>query len=129
MFFSTRRCHHTLLLNTSQFKEIQKAEQFFDNTLVTTSSLGEKLAEHNRTMSIAHCGSAGAAYMLNNKAQVNGHWTFSIHGAANTVTPGAVTDAVEKCGRIPEFDTPRYNICSYITDVFLSSTLSPNSLM
>lgn len=125
VFFHPPLSPHTAL-NTSQFIEIRKAEQFFDNKLVTASSFGEKLAERNLTMSIAHCGSAGSAYMLNNKAKINGHQTFSIHGAANTVTPEAVTNVVDKCGSIPEFDTPRYNICRYITDVFLSTTLSPH---
>ncbi|THB73079.1 MAG: hypothetical protein D6B25_15645 [Desulfobulbaceae bacterium] len=112
-------------LNTSQFHEIQTAERFFHNRLITAVSLGEKLAEKNFSISIAHGGSAGSAYMLNHKAKLNSHRTFSIHGAENCTTSEAVSDAISIHGKIPKLDVPRHTICRYLTDVFLATTLAP----
>ena len=81
--------------------------------IVTTDSLGQRLAAAGRSMMAIHCGSAGSGLLINHAVRENGHRTFSIHGAAATLTPEIVPHVLAACGPIPSEDMPTTEVVAY----------------
>ena len=93
-------------INTGKFKDLMAAESQLDGRLVQADGMGCALARAGKSYAVAHSGSAGSAYMVNHKADVNGHWTFSVRGRGKTKTPRAVDDMVARFGPLPKFEVP-----------------------
>ncbi|MDJ1017589.1 MAG: alkaline phosphatase family protein [Paracoccaceae bacterium] len=100
------------LVDTADFAALWGLKER-SGAIVTSASMGERLASSGRTLWTMHCGSAGSGLLINHAARENGHQTFSIHGAVATLTPEIVPEIVAKCGPIPEQDLPRLDVVAY----------------
>lgn len=73
--------------------------------ILQAPGLGARLADAGLHMAAAHCGTAGAARLLNDAAGTrDGAWTFTPHGRDQSATPEAVDSAVAALGALPEGD-------------------------
>lgn len=111
------------VLDTSKAPDIAAAETAEAGAFVTAATLGDRLAQAGKRMAVVHTGSAGSAYMINPRARRNGHWTFSVHGAAHTQTPEAVEEVVARFGPLPERALPRLPDQSYAAKVMTGHVL------
>lgn len=85
--------------------------------------IGAHLAAHGRRMGSIHCGSAGSAFLLNPAAADGGHWTYTPHGAAASLTPDAVHRADALVGPAPAPDLPRFRWVEHAGKVFQALAL------
>lgn len=108
-------------LNTAKFDHLSRLK--VHEPVVTCSSLGHALAAAGKRMEVVHCGSPGAAYLINHDVAALGHETFSVHGEAATQTPEAVRRIVPKQGSLPPQDVPKRASMEYGGRVFVNSTL------
>ncbi|ALG89043.1 MULTISPECIES: alkaline phosphatase family protein [Actibacterium] len=99
-------------IDTSDFAHLALMRERLD-AIVTTQSLGQALAAQGKRMGAVHCGSAGAAFLINHDVARNGHWTFSVHGEAATQTPEAVARGIALCGGLPAMDVPKFDVVDY----------------
>ena len=109
-------------LNTASFDHLSRLKA--REPVVTCSSLGHVLAAAGKRMKSVHCGSAGAAYLVNHDVAALGHETFSIHGEAATQTPEAVRRAVSTYGPLPPKEVPQLAPLAYANRVFVNSVLT-----
>lgn len=79
--------------------------------------LGARLAASGKRMAAIHCGTAGAARLLNDAAGRDGAWTFSVHGRDRTLSPGAVDRAVAAVGPLPDMAIPKVAATAYAAAV------------
>ena len=99
-------------IDTGSFEHLSLAQQRMGE-LVTAGSLGQALATRGLTMSAVHCGTAGAAYLVNHKAAANGHATFSVQGEEFSQTPQAVREVIARLGPLPGKDIPKFDVVDY----------------
>ncbi|NNU80070.1 nucleotide pyrophosphatase [Halovulum dunhuangense] len=112
--------------DTSNFDHLVRMEKALGR-VITSDTLGAALVRHGKRMGAVHCGSAGAAFLLNPLvADQPGHWTFSIHGEHKTRTPEAVRRAVEACGPLPGTEIPKLDVCRYAGRVAGALALGPD---
>ncbi|MGL5115286.1 MAG: alkaline phosphatase family protein [Beijerinckiaceae bacterium] len=112
-------------IDTSLFDDIQLAEKRLGRSLYEAPTFADALAEAGKTLAVVHTGSAGSAYALNPRAHEHaGHWTFSALGAAHTLTPTAVEEAVVRFGPLPERELPRFNEVAYAARVLSELVLA-----
>jgi phosphonoacetate hydrolase len=111
-------------IDTSKFADLSLLSGADPRGIVTTETLGERLARAGKSMAVVHSGSSGSAFLINPKARENGHWTFSIHGRDFTVTPEAVDEMVARFGPPPEPALPRFPQMDRATDVFVAHVLA-----
>ncbi|MEM0938092.1 MAG: alkaline phosphatase family protein [Pseudomonadota bacterium] len=81
--------------------------------LVTTDSLGQRLAAAGRRMLAVHCGSAGSGLLVNHAVRDNGHRTFSVHGSDATLTPDVTAEVLALCGTPPADVAPKIDTVAY----------------
>jgi hypothetical protein len=81
--------------------------------IVTADSLGQRLAAAGRSMMAIHCGSAGSGLLVNHSVRDIGQRTFSVHGAAGTLTPEIVPGILAACGPLPNHDVPKLDVVTY----------------
>jgi hypothetical protein len=81
--------------------------------IVSTDSLGQRLAAEGRSMMAIHCGSAGSGLLINHAVRENGQRTFSVHGAGATLTPEIVPGILATCGPLPGQDVPKFDVVAY----------------
>lgn len=81
--------------------------------IVSTDSIGQRLAAEGRSMMAIHCGSAGSGLLINHAVRENGHRTFSVHGGAATLTPEIVPGILAACGPLPSQHVPRFDVVAY----------------
>lgn len=100
------------LVDTAQ---IDRLLQLSDRTgaIVTADSIGQRLAAEGRSMIAIHCGSAGSGLLINHAVRENGQRTFSVHGAAATLTPEIVPGILALCGPLPRHDVPKLDVVAY----------------
>lgn len=115
------------LFQTHSFDWLEDAPKYLQAPLLSTLSLGECLAAKGKSYYTVHGGSSGAAYLANNEALRNGQWTYTIHGAQNTLTPEAVTDITELFGVIANEPAPKVNSVEKLTDIFIEYVLETKS--
>ncbi len=101
------------LLDTSAAVDLRAAEAHHVGYFVEADGLGCALARAGKSYAVVHTGSAGSAYLVNHKARVHRHWTFSIHGHTHTQTPDAVHEVVDRFGPLPESATPKTDHVDY----------------
>lgn len=111
------------VLDTGSAADMAQAEAVHDGRFVTADTFGDVLARHGRSLAVVHTGSAGSAHVISPRAAANGHWTFSVHGAAHTQTPDAVAEVVGRLGGLPERALPRYPDIAYGTRVMVEHVL------
>lgn len=111
------------LLDTSSVADLRKADAHHAGRFVEANGLGCALASVGKSFAVVHTGSAGSAYLVNHKAVVHGHWTFSIHGHAHTQTPSAVQEAVDRFGPLPESVVPKVEVVDYAADLMIEHVL------
>jgi len=111
------------LFDTSSAADLRLAETHHGGRFVEADGLGCALARAEKSFAVVHTGSAGSAYLVNHKAAVHGHWTFSIHGSAHTPTPEAVHEVVDRFGPLPESALPKFDDVDYGADVFIDHIL------
>ncbi|TNE91955.1 MAG: nucleotide pyrophosphatase, partial [Rhodobacteraceae bacterium] len=99
-------------IDTSSFEHLSLAQDLMGE-FVTASSLGQALAARGLSMSAVHCGTAGAAYLVNHKAAANGHATFSVQGEEFSQTPQAVREVIARLGPLPGKDIPKFDVVDY----------------
>ncbi|MEO1238243.1 MAG: alkaline phosphatase family protein [Pseudomonadota bacterium] len=109
-------------LNTARFDHLSRLKA--RERVVTCNSLGHALAASGKRMEAIHCGSAGAAYLVNHDVAILQQETFSIHGEASTQTPETVRRIVAKHGPLPPQDIPKLASLDYANRVFVGSTLN-----
>lgn len=89
--------------------------------LLGAPGLGERLAASGLRLGIVHGGSAGSAFLAGHRAaELPGHWTVSVHGAAMTVTPGAQARAEAAAGPPPPPELPRRGACAWAAEVAIA---------
>lgn len=110
-------------VDTSNFDHLTRLKTS-QGQVVTTSSLGCALAAAGKRMGAVHCGTAGAAYLVNHDVAAHGHWTFSAHGETKTQTPEAVQRAVALHGDLPASDIPKFATLDYAERVFIDMALA-----
>ena len=110
-------------LDTGQFGDLMAAEKGLDGRLVEAEGLGCALARAGKSYAVTHTGSAGSSYMVNHKADLNGHWTFNLHGREKTKTPQAVDEMVDRFGPLPQKGVPQYDEVDYGAQVFCEYVL------
>ncbi|GGK51727.1 hypothetical protein GCM10011322_43450 [Salinarimonas ramus] len=113
-------------LDTSSLTDLMRARVAWGGTVQTARSLGERLGPAGMRMAAVHCGSAGGGFMLNAAAADHGHWTFSAHGEAGTLTPDAVRRAVAAFGPLPEAEVPKFAAVEYARRVAIDQALAPD---
>lgn len=101
------------IFDTSSAEMIRRAEAHHDGRLVGVDTLGDVLARAGKRFAVVHTGSAGSAHFISPRARVNGHWTFSMHGAEATQTPLAFDEALATIGPLPERELPRLGELRY----------------
>ena len=111
------------MIDTSFAPDLRRAEDHYGGRFVEAEGFGCALARAGRSFAVVHTGSAGSAYLVNHKASVHGHWTFSIHGAAHTQTPAAVNEVVDRFGPLPESAVPKFDDVDYGADVLIEHVL------
>jgi len=99
-------------IDTGSFDHLSLAQER-TGELVTAGSLGQALAARGLSMAAVHCGTAGAAYLVNHKAAANGHATFSVQGEAFSQTPQAVREVIARLGPLPGKDIPKFDVVDY----------------
>ncbi|QBF30188.1 alkaline phosphatase family protein [Thalassococcus sp. S3] len=109
-------------LNTASFEHLSRLKA--REPVVTCESLGHALAAAGKRMEAIHCGSAGAAYLVNHDVAALQQETFSIHGEASTQTPQTVRRIVSEYGPLPPQDIPKLASLEYANRVFVGSTLT-----
>ena len=109
-------------LNTANFGHLSRLKA--REPVVTCPSLGHALATAGKRMEVVHCGSPGAAYLVNHDVAALGHETFSVHGEAATQTPETVRRIVSNYGPLPPQDVPKLASMEYGGHVFVNSTLA-----
>jgi hypothetical protein len=112
------------VLDTSLPEDLALAERVLGEPLVNAETFADRLAANGRRLAVVHSGTAGSAYAINPRAAANGHWTFSVLGEANTRTPQAVRDVVERFGPLPARTLPRFDEVGYVTRVFVEHVLA-----
>ncbi|MEM5477758.1 alkaline phosphatase family protein [Pacificibacter sp. AS14] len=110
-------------VDTSNFDHLTRLKTS-QGQVVTMASLGHALAAAGKRMGAVHCGTAGAAYLVNHDVAAHGHWTFSIHGEASTQTPGAVQRAVALHGALPDPKISKFTTLDYAESVFIDMALA-----
>ena len=111
------------LFQTHSLDWLDAAPKYLRAPLLTSASLGECLAANGKSYYTVHGGSSGAAYLANNEALRNGHWTYTLHGAENSLTPEAVNDVTKLFGNIPSEPAPKTNNVERLTDIFIEHVL------
>jgi len=111
------------MLDTSSATDLSAAEAYHNGRFVEAEGLGCALAKAGKSYAVVHTGSAGSAYLVNHKAALHGHWTFSIHGHAHTQTPEAVHEVVDRFGPLPDGALPRFSDVDYGADVMVEHVL------
>lgn len=111
-------------LDTSDFGHLSAARAAWGGRIVTTQSLGERLAAAGLRMGAVHCGSSGSAFLVNHAVAANRHWTFSVHGPDFTQTPAAVARAIALAGPLPGGDIPKFDHVAYAADVAIRMGLA-----
>jgi predicted AlkP superfamily pyrophosphatase or phosphodiesterase len=111
-------------IDTSKIDDLARLHEADPSGIVTSETLGERLARAGKKLAVVHSGSSGSAFLINPKVRENGHWTFSIHGRDFTATPIAVDEMVERFGPLPEPALPRFPQMNYATDVFVEHVLA-----
>jgi arylsulfatase A-like enzyme len=111
------------MLDTSSASDLRAAEAYHAGRFIEADGLGCALAKVGKSYAVVHTGSAGSAYLVNHKAAVHGHWTFSIHGHAHTQTPAAVHEVVDRFGPLPDSALPRFGDIDYGADVMVEHVL------
>ena len=111
------------MLDTSSASDLRAAEAYHAGRFIEADGLGCALAKAGKSYAVVHTGSAGSAYLVNHKAAVHGHWTFSIHGHAHTQTPAAVHEVVDRFGPLPDSALPRFSDVDYGADVMVEHVL------
>ncbi|MGF1447211.1 MAG: alkaline phosphatase family protein [Pikeienuella sp.] len=110
-------------LDTSNGAHIAAAETRYAARFVEAEGLGCALARAGRSYAVAHCGSAGSTYLVNHRARLHGHWTYSIHGREVTPTPEAVDAMVARFGPAPVEETPKHAQIDHVARVFVEHVL------
>ena len=112
------------VLDTSRADDLALAEARLAEPLLGVETFADRLAAEGLALAIVHTGSAGSAYLLNPRAEANGHWTFSILGRSATRTPNAVREVVERFGPLPPRELPRFAEIDYAERVFSEHVLT-----
>ncbi len=111
------------VLDVSLASDIALAEAALDGKFITAATFADTLAMHGKSFAVVHSGSPGSTYAINPGVVANGHWTFSVMGEANTKTPEAVREAVERFGPLPPRSLPRFEEIDYATRVLTELVL------
>lgn len=106
------------LLDTSNSDHLIKADEIHNGNFIEAEGFGCALAKGGKNYAVVHTGSAGSAYMVSHKANIHGHWTFSVHGREKSLTPEAVDEMIKRFGPLPEMKIPQSNEVDYGTKVF-----------
>ncbi|WP_295537286.1 alkaline phosphatase family protein [uncultured Thioclava sp.] len=112
-------------IDTGNPDDLRLAEERLGG-LVTATSLGQTLASAGRRMGAVHCGTGGAAWLVNHCVAANGHWTFSVHGEEATQTPKAVRQATDLLGPLPGKEIPKFEVLRYAQRVMEQIALGPD---
>ncbi|CAN7421018.1 alkaline phosphatase family protein [Phyllobacterium sp. LjRoot231] len=115
--------------DTSRAEHIRRAEVHHNGRFVDVDTLGDVLARAGKRLAVVHTGSAGSAHLVNPRANVNGHWTFSMHGPDGTQTPAAFEEALKHIGPLPERELPRLGEMQYAERLmveYVLPTLAPD---
>ena len=99
------------VMQTSHADHLRRAEVHHNGRFVDVDTLGDVLARAGKRLAVVHTGSAGSAHLVNPRAKINGHWTFSMHGPDGTQTPAAFEDALKHIGPLPGRELPRLGSC------------------
>lgn len=111
------------MLDTSSAPDLRAADAHYGGRFIEAEGLGCALAAAGKSYAVVHTGSAGSAYLVNHKAALHGHWTFSIHGHAHTQTPAAVHEVVDRFGALPESVAPKFDDVDYGADVLIEHVI------
>jgi hypothetical protein len=111
------------VLDTSLAADIALAEEATGGRFVEAATFGDQLAAAGKQLAVVHTGSAGSAYLINPRAEVNGHWTFSVFGREHSQTPEAVDAVVERFGPLPPRNLPRFEEIDYAATVLIEHVL------
>ena len=110
-------------VNTADFAHLQRLMAAQGQT-VTATSLGDALAANGLRMGTVHCGTPGAAFLINHAAAAHGHTTFSVYGEDATQTPEAVRDVVARIGPLPAEAAPKFDTLRYAARAFCDTVLA-----
>lgn len=110
-------------VNTADFANLSQLKSAQGHA-VTATSLGHALAANGLRMGTVHCGTPGAAFLINHAAASLGHSTFSVYGEEATQTPQAFRDAVARFGPLPAEEAPKFDTLRYAARVFCDTALT-----
>ncbi|MEX2642579.1 MAG: alkaline phosphatase family protein [Acetobacterales bacterium] len=111
------------LFDTSNLERLALAERIYEGRIVTATQMGEVMAGAGLKQASVSTGTVGNARLINARASVLGHATFSVHGVDASTAAAGYAAVAARLGPTPAKTMPGEALVRYGTDVLLAHIL------
>ncbi len=112
------------VLDLADHRVLRGLDQSLSGRLLSGETFADRVAACGGEVAIVDAGAAASSFLLNPRAAVHGHWTFSTLGRDATATPQAWDETVRRFGHPPERELPRFEEVTYAANVFIDLVIA-----
>ncbi|MGX9393919.1 alkaline phosphatase family protein (plasmid) [Nitrobacteraceae bacterium UC4446_H13] len=95
----------------------------FDCSALAVPTFGEFLAAAGKRLALIHGGSPGATISWAPNADRCGHWFYSAHGDAGSLTPEVTVQMKARFGPDPGRMHPQFDVITRLSDIYIQHAL------